>query len=481
MFSDGAPAGTVVGMQLTPRTTVRVGWAGVMSCLLLVALLTIPGARKAGAVPMQAHDYPGGGMIGFGDVDMSAPDMPQPVNAPVLAGVVSPDGNGYTLVSADGGVFSFGDAKFEGSLGNLALNGPIIAVASTPDGGGYWLGALDGGIFAFGDAQFFGSVPGALMPGQTLNQPIVGMAATPDGKGYWLVAADGGIFAFGDAGFYGSTGNLKLNEPIVGMAATSDGKGYWMVAADGGIFSFGDAGFFGSEAKDNLPDAVVGMVPSSDDGGYIMATSDGVVLALGDAKAQGGLQLDPDATPISAIIGNGAGTGYWLLDPDAWTYSFTIPTPEGSFPGSPAIVSAVAGQVEPDPDTGYYCNPYGPCEEWCALFATWAWQQVGTPIPSYAFTGDIYTWARSYGAILPPSATPDPGDAVLYGTGPEDANTSVHVGVVTQVWPDGAIDTVDGDSGPGRDGYLSVVINGPFLPSDSASYNGMGIYAFAQP
>jgi hypothetical protein len=95
--------------------------------------------------------------------------------------------------------------------------------------------------------------------------------------------------------------------------------------------------------------------------------------------------------------------------------------------------------------------------------------------------GDIYYWAGGHGALLPPTATPAPGDAVLYGTGPQNVYTSVHVGIVTQVWPDGAIDTVDGDSGPGRDGWLSVTINGPYLPADSLSYNGVGIYAFAQP
>jgi hypothetical protein len=332
-----------------------------------------------------------------------------------------------------------------------------------------------------GDARFFGSVPGILQPGQSLNQPIVGMATTPDGGGYWLVAGDGGIFSFGDARYFGGMGGKTLNAPIVGMAATPDGGGYWLVAADGGIFSFGDAQFHGSEGSADLPDPVVGMFASPDGGGYTMSTANGVVFAFGDAKSFGGLTLDPDATPVAAIIGNGQGTGYWLLDPEAWTYTFTTPTPEGSFPGSAAIVSAVASQIQPDPDTGYYCNPYGPCEEWCALFATWAWNQAGIAIPSYGFVGDIYDWAAQYGADLPPTATPDPGDAVLYGTGPQNVSTSVHVGVVTQVWPDGAIDTVDGDSGPGRDGWLSVTINGPFLPADSLSYNGVGIYAFAQP
>jgi CHAP domain len=415
-------------------------------------------------------------MIGFGEVDQTTPDMPEPVNSPVLTGAATPDGGGYWLASADGGVFAFGDARFYGSAGNLALQAPIVAMATTPDGGGYWLAALDGGVFAYGDAGFFGS-----MGGTRLNQPIVGMATTSDGGGYWLVAADGGIFAFGDATFYGSMGGKKLNDPIVTMAATPDGNGYWLVGADGGIFTFGLAGYFGSLANDNLPDPVVGMFPSPDGGGYTMATADGVVLAKGDAQTFGSLSLNPDATPVSDIIGNGKGTGYWLLDPEAWPYTFTTPTPEGSFPGSATIVAAVASQIEPDPDTGYFCNPYGPCEEWCALFATWAWQRAGTPIPRYGFVGSIYDWAVDHGRVLPPTAKPDPGDAVLYGTGPQNVNTSVHVGIVTQVWPDGAIDTVDGDSGPGRDGWLSVTINGPYLPADSLEYNGMGIYAFAQP
>jgi hypothetical protein len=415
-------------------------------------------------------------MIGFGSVAVGAPDLPQPLDSPVSVGVATPDGKGYWLASADGGVFAAGDAPFEGSLGNLPLQGPIVAMAATPDGQGYWLGALDGGVFSFGDAPFFGS-----MGATRLNQPIVGMAATPDGKGYWLVAADGGVFSFGDAPFFGSMGGTPLNQPIVGMAATPDGKGYWLVAADGGIFTFGDAGFFGSLAAQDLPDPVVGMIASPDGRGYAMTTANGVVLALGDAQAFGGLTLDPDATPVSAIIGNGSGTGYWLLDPEAWSYTFTTATPEGTFPGSAAIVAAAASQIAPVPDTGFFCNPYGPCEEWCALFATWAWRQAGIPVPSYAFVGDMYYWAGGHGALLRPTAMPDPGDAVLYGTGPQNVATSVHVGIVAQVWPDGAIDTVDGDSGPGRDGWLSVTINGPYLPADSLSYNGVGIYAFAQP
>jgi hypothetical protein len=410
-------------------------------------------------------------------VTKTAPNMPQPLNSPVFSGTATPDGNGYLLASADGGVFAFGDASFEGSAGDEPLQGPIVAMATTRGTKGYWLGALDGGVFAYGDAQFHGS-----MGGTHLNQPIVGMAATPDGNGYWLVAADGGIFAYGDAQFYGSTGSLVLNAPIVAMATTHDGNGYWLVAADGGIFNYGDATFHGSAGNEDLPDPVVGVVASPDGGGYLMATENGVVLPFGDAQAFGGLSLDPTATQISGIIGNNHGTGYWLLDPQAWQYSFSTLTPEPKFAQSDAIAAAVASQIQPDPDTqGLYCNPYGPCEEWCALFATWAWEQAGIPIPRYAFTGDIWSWAAARGGVLPPTAMPAVGDAVLYGTGPQSTATSVHVGIVTQVWPDDAIMTVGGDSGPGRDGYLSVALNGPFLPADSGSYNGTPIYAFAQP
>ena len=51
--------------------------------------------------------------------------------------------------------------------------------------------------------------------------------------------------------------------------------------------------------------------------------------------------------------------------------------------------------------------------------------------------------------------------------------TSLHVGLVMQVSPDGAIVTIEGDAGPGPSGSLAVVINGPYLPSQSPSYNGM--------
>ncbi len=418
--------------------------------------------------------YPGGGIAAFGDATAGPPLLAGvTLNAPVVTMVAEPSGTGYWLAGADGGIYAMDGAPFFGSVGNLHLQGPVVGMAATPDGKGYWLVALDGGVFAFGDAGFYGS-----MGAQHLNVPMVGMAATPDGQGYWLVAADGGIFAFGDAGFYGSKGGQVLPGGIVAMATTPDGKGYWLTGNDGSVYAFGDAQSYGTLAKVTLNAGIAAMAATSDGKGYWLLGADGGVFAFGDAGYFGSPVNGPTAAPYAAIVPTADDKGYRLLEPDAYHYSFANPPPTG---GLGAVVATVASQVQPDPYTGYFCNPYGGCVEWCSLFATWAWQQAGIPIPSFTFTGSIYDWAAAYGSVLPPTAAPVPGDIVLYGTGPQDATTSVHAGVVTQVWPDGAIDTVEGDAGPGTTGHLAVVVNGPFLPTAAEWYNDAPVYAFAQP
>ena len=360
--------------------------------------------------------YPGGGVYPFGDAEVGAPKVASvngagpTFNSLVVDMVATNDGTGYWLASADGGVYNYGTAQYYGSLGNLTLQGPIVGMAATPDDRGYWLIGFDGGIFAFGDARFYGS-----MGGSHLNLPIVGMAATPDGGGYWMVADDGGIFAFGDARFYGSTGSMTLAANIVAMAPTPDGGGYWLVGADGGIFAFGDAGYFGSMGGKPLNDGILSMAPTPDGQGYWLVAWDGGVFTFGDATYAGSLGGGGPAAPVTKLVPTPDGDGYWLLGPDAFNYSFDNPPPNGTFPGSAAIVAAAESQVQPDPSGGGFCNPYGPCEEWCALFATWAMEQGGVGIPSYAFTGDIYDWGAANGTVLPPSAVPVPGDDLLYG------------------------------------------------------------------
>jgi hypothetical protein len=414
--------------------------------------------------------YGDAGVLNYGDAPFVGAPTDQTLPSPAVGMAATHDGKGYWVVTADGAVYPYGDAVNYGGVSTAKLYAPIVGITATPDGNGYWLYALDGGIFTFGDAPFLGST-GAVR----LWQPIVGMAATPDGNGYWLVASDGGVFTFGDAGFHGSTGGIKLVSPVVGMASTPDGHGYWLAAGDGGIFTFGDAPFRGSLGNVNISGWVDGIATTPTGQGYWLSNANGDVYHLGDATFLGDNLGTPRTEPVSGIVATPDGEGYWLLEPDAFPTAFTHPY------GANRIVSLAASQIAPDPDPGYYCNPYGPCEAWCALFATWVWNHSGVPIPSIPFVGNVYNWAAQHTAVLPATATPSPGDAVLYGTGPQNTSTAVHIGIVAQVWPDGAIDTVEGDAGPAPDGAYNVIINGPFLPSDSNNYNGVPIFAYAAP
>ena len=435
---------------------------------------TAPAPGAAVAPRTSGSGWNGPGVSGFGDAVNAGGIGGMRMAAPAVTLAPDATGGGYWVAAADGGVFSFGDAPYHGSLGALHLYAPIVGMAATPDGGGYWLVAMDGGVFSFGDAAFRGSLGGI-----RLAHSIVGMAATPDGGGYWLVAGDGGIFTFGDAGWYGSLGGKPLAAPVTGMARTPDGGGYWLVAADGGVFTFGDARWYGSAAGSGINTEVVGVAPTADGRGYWLAAATGGVLTYGDAVFHGPTPNLPPFSPTSAIAGTPDGGGYWLLRPDEADNAFSDPSPAGAPLG--AAVAVAAGQIGPDTASGAYCNAYGPCEAWCALFATWVWNGIGVPIPRFPFTGDVVGWTAAHGAVLSPDASPAPGDGVMFGTGPQNASTSQHMGVVAQVWPDGAIVTVEGDSGPEPAGHYAVTIDGPFLPSEAATSVGMPIYAFVRP
>ncbi|GAA0923504.1 hypothetical protein GCM10009554_01680 [Kribbella koreensis] len=111
-----------------------------------------------------------------------------------------------------------------------------------------------------------------------------------------------------------------------------------------------------------------------------------------------------------------------------------------------AIVDAANGELgQGETPPGSNCTPYGPCEAWCAHFATWTWRQAGINIPNYGFTGDIYTWGQGKGRAHSTNTGMQPGDIVLYGTGPQNTDTSVHTGVVVAVG-NGKITTVEGNA-----------------------------------
>jgi hypothetical protein len=163
------------------------------------------------------------------------------------------------------------------------------------------------------------------------------------------------------------------------------------------------------------------------------------------------------------------------------------------------IAESQLGRTESPP--GSNCNPYGPCVEWCSLFVAWVWEKAGVPLKGgtapYAYSGSIYEWAKAHEAgpslpgaaapgespfsqatpngarVLPPSATPAPGDAVLFGTGPQ---ASAHVAIVERVFPGGQITTIDGN-------YSDRVARvGPFLPSRAVEAGEPApVFGYAQP
>jgi cell wall-associated NlpC family hydrolase len=145
---------------------------------------------------------------------------------------------------------------------------------------------------------------------------------------------------------------------------------------------------------------------------------------------------------------------------------------------SSQIVKVAESQLGQAETPGSECTIYGPCEEWCSLFASWVWKKAGVPLPGstavYGYSGSLYTWAKEHGGkILPATATPAPGDLVFYGTG-AGPRESKHVGIVRHVYPDGQISTIEGN----YDGRVSPV--GPFPPARPIG-EGAPIYGYAQP
>ncbi len=182
----------------------------------------------------------------------------------------------------------------------------------------------------------------------------------------------------------------------------------------------------------------------------------------------------------------------------------------GSASGNEIVRIAQSQLGETESPLGSNCTKYGPCVEWCSLFVAWVWEKAGVPLHGgtapFAWSGSIYEWAQAHEAgglpgkrapgenpflepqtngarVLPPSATPAPGDAVLFGYVVRAADGEVerilrsdHIGIVERVFPDGEITTIDGNFGD------RVARVGPFLPSAAAtSGEPAPIFGYAQP
>jgi len=94
------------------------------------------------------------------------------------------------------------------------------------------------------------------------------------------------------------------------------------------------------------------------------------------------------------------------------------------------IVEVAVGQLAKGVHEGTgNCNPYGPCEEWCAMFSTWVWEHAGIQIRAAMsreglnpyWVPDLETYAKKNGLW---HSTPAPGDMIVW---------DAHVGLVKTV------------------------------------------------
>jgi len=228
--------------------------------------------------------------------------------------------------------------------------------------------------------------------------------------------------------------------------------------------------------------------------GYYGACADGVANYADEVMARavsygfdGKGSPPPSSPPAAEPVASGGGSGCGSSSAAGAVGSEIV-----------RIAQSQLGRTEDPP--GSNCNPYGPCVEWCSLFVAWVWKRAGVPLEgstaTYAYSGTVYEWAEAHeggglpgvtapgespfstaepnGArALPPTATPAPGDAVLYGSGP---TASDHIGIVERVFPGGQITTIDGNFGN------KVARSGPFLSAQAVQY-GMPapIFGYAHP
>ncbi|GAA1705604.1 hypothetical protein GCM10009765_63620 [Fodinicola feengrottensis] len=97
---------------------------------------------------------------------------------------------------------------------------------------------------------------------------------------------------------------------------------------------------------------------------------------------------------------------------------------------------------------------------WCAVFASWVWRHAGvTPAPTTWVATDVGTWGKAHHVFKARPAgqrgNPLVGDIVVFGQ--PGAGTGGHVGIVTAVYSNGYIDTMNGDYGSGGPGSTHVV------------------------
>ena len=132
-----------------------------------------------------------------------------------------------------------------------------------------------------------------------------------------------------------------------------------------------------------------------------------------------------------------------------------------------AIARSQLGQGERP--AGSNCTKFGPCEEWCADFATWVWRQAGVAgIGRIAWVPNLPAWGRSRGRWKPGyNNDPQPGDMVIF--------SGLHVGLVERVTA-GTITIIAGNTSTNN-----VARRGPASPAHGYAMGPAAISGYVSP
>jgi peptidoglycan hydrolase-like protein with peptidoglycan-binding domain len=132
-----------------------------------------------------------------------------------------------------------------------------------------------------------------------------------------------------------------------------------------------------------------------------------------------------------------------------------------------AVAESQLGQAENPP--GSNCTRFGPCEAWCADFATWVWRQAGVPaIGRIAWVPDLVVWGRQHRTWKPGyNNHPQPGDMVIF--------SNLHVGLVERVTTR-TITIIAGNTSTNN-----VARRGPASPANGSSMGPAPISGYVSP
>lgn len=130
---------------------------------------------------------------------------------------------------------------------------------------------------------------GRSLGGQVLPYPIVKILRDYTGNGYWLIASNGEVYPFGDAPNCGSLPDRAKVDDIVSAAMGQNGRGYWLAQRNGDVWTFNSC-------------------PNS------------TITNQGNAKGR-------TTSPIVAMVGSAAGTGYSIIEQSGLVYYFNMSIP----------------------------------------------------------------------------------------------------------------------------------------------------------